>query len=138
MELISIYEGESCVSGRGPGTRENPSESLGFAHYPPKKKNRSGEVGFLFGEKLLKKARFIIGDKIELLHDRDLTYGIFKRVVDGKKGAVICKATSKSYAKIHLRGKPIFPEIRHAINLQNVKVEDEGISFAWPKIDEVQ
>ncbi len=125
---------ENNVGRGGSAGRGDVKNSLGYANYPSKEKGHASQVAFLFGENILKKARFVLGDRLELLYDSGENIGLFRRIpLSSNGGVILSKATSGGYLKVHIRGSKEYPIIRHAVNLENVTVEDEGILFAWPK-----
>ena len=111
--------------------------SLGFASYNKSKNNTRGHVTFAIGNNLLKKARFVVGDRIAILHDAEAKLGLLRRIPadEFNNGNLITKSTAKTYLQLQAQYLPCFPKpngggIR---NLDNVVVNDEGILFAWPE-----
>ena len=108
--------------------------SLGYARYKHKGGKQGDQVSFLIGHILMKKARLIIGDRMDVLYDEESKLGLLKRVTGENIGNKISKAQSKSYGKLHVAASlGPFPVVDGIVNLENVTVDDQGILFAWPE-----
>ena len=118
----------------GNSKRDNVEDSLGYARYDKDKGNPREKIIFSIGQNLMKNARFIIGDRIELLYDDEAGLGLMRRIPADKPGVTIRHASTKRYCVVRFPATSVFPIIRQITNLDNVSVDEEGILFAWPKV----
>jgi hypothetical protein len=131
--------GSVAVKGGSKG-RGDVTNSLGYAVYkvnPTKrKKNKHAQpqAVFLIGINLMKEARLILGDRMDVLYDDESKLGLLKRLPsDSVYGNKLSKAGGKSYCKLHVAGTEAFPLISHIISLENVTIAPDGLLFVWPE-----
>ena len=91
-------------------------------------------VRFTLGELLLKKARIINGDKVEVLFDPNDKTGLIRRTDKASVAwSISVRGTNKKSADVRITWFPGMPSIAAAAQCESVTVGDEGILFAFPK-----
>ena len=125
-------------SSRGVNTGRNTKSTLGFSVKGPTRTNKTKTVCFFVGIDLAKKARFIKGDRVIVLKDKDSKppMGMLKRThQDDLNGRIIgTGGDSKNILRLAMSDSiNVFPPpTKSVINLNNIVINDEGIYFDWP------
>jgi hypothetical protein len=139
-----IVGAEKRNDNRGKRSGRDVLNGLGYSKFKNKKsvlKKKCGpQVCFYIGKNLMKQARFIGGDRLDLLYDEESQRGLLKRMPsDSDFGNKISGGKQKGGGNGNCSPFQIsafygnFPDTEHVINLDNVIVNNEGILFDWPK-----
>jgi hypothetical protein len=95
------------------------------------KTGQNGEAAvFYIGSNLAKKARFILGDYLDVLKSDCGEYGLIKRTNNG--GRRLSKTTSPNAYRLAVKKTNAFP-IKNLTVLSDVSLEEDGLLFSWPK-----
>ena len=136
MGFISVneYRNRSGVtSGRG-GWNAHTGEDLVISHdlascnKPGTKKRTSLRIRVSSG--VLKQARWVIGDRIEMLFDPEAGLGLLRRVSVG--GNALCGRSKSSGATLTTSWYEGMPSVFPSAACQNVVVDEEGVLFQLP------
>lgn len=126
----SLVNGDKRVKGSSAG--RDCKNTIGYALYRSKK--GGSQVCFSIGINLMKQDRIVIGDYLDIQLDEEKKRGRFKRVPDACHGYKLSTGTSKSYGRLHAPASiGPFPQTNGVMNLKNVIVDEDGISFDWPE-----
>lgn len=113
------------VRSRRPSTQRD----LGFAVYRHGKNQIKGHI--VLGSAIMKKAKILPGDTVDVLRDKDGNLGLIRRVTGA--GLKVSNGSSKAYCTVHITNRKHLPTKPHGIRaIENVVVSDEGILFDWP------
>ena len=115
----------------GRGVRRDVKNEIAYNINVSHSKNKKQYAAvFYIGINLIKKARFIDGDRIDILKSNDGKYGLLKRVPTG--GRALSKKHAKNTGKISGIYNESLPWVNSITTLENVVIDDEGILFEWP------
>ncbi len=137
MEFKSVIP--SRKSGFGPSNNpEIIKAQLGYSINRNKKGGGRGggptlSVVFYIGNHIMKEARIIKGDFVDVHQSDCKEYGLIKRVNHPLGRKVSENAFGKSSHRFSFKRTKAFPIVSHKIVLENVVINDEGILFQWPK-----
>jgi len=126
FESIVLTTIRTVRSGSGRRTKEQ------LAYSVVKNKNAKDTAVFTIGINLAKQARFIMGDRLDILKDRTKNRGKFTRVVIGGR-KLSGHSKNSSTMKIGHVVTDDFPKVHRLTILENVVVTENGIEFDWPK-----
>ena len=97
-------------------------------------------IVFQIGVNILKKARYMIGDYVDIQQSEDGQYGLIKRVTDG--GRKISSSLSQKERKagrspstgtVSFKSVESLDHVSKQVFIENVCIKDEGILFDWPQ-----
>ena len=96
-------------------------------------REKEGKFQFILyvGINLIKKARFMDGDRVDVQISQDGKYGLIKRITTG--GRALSRKHAKNTGKIAGAYNEVLPWVDSITTLENVVVDDEGILFEWPE-----
>ena len=127
-EFKSVFKTPANCGG---GVRRDVKNEIA---YNINKASREKEGHFQFilyvGINLIKKARLIDGDRVDVQMSQDGKYGLIKRVPSG--GRALSRKHAKNTGKIAGAYNESLPWVNSIITLENVVIDDEGILFEWP------
>ncbi len=122
---------ESVLSnGRMYSGSRTKKNGMSYATYKNKNKGDYSSAVFVIGTDTLKKARIVIGDRLDILYDKESGRGLLRRVLEG--GRKVSKASSGSTAVISTKMNSNFPIVPHITEIKSVSICDDGIVFDWP------
>jgi len=131
----------SIAKENGGGSGRNSSQNLtDVVLHKSVCKTTKAQLSFVIGSELALEARFIPGDRVDILFDRINRKGLIRRVTDGgykliprsqpRKGG---KATSKTTLVTKLTQYAGMPDIDKATAMNDSHVTTEGIEFVFPE-----
>ena len=88
-------------------------------------------VRFSLSEEIIKKARFMPGDKVDVLFDKENNAGLIRRTTSG--GWTLSQTTTSPRISIKFTWCPGLPTIASTGDCTNIQVTDEGITFRFPE-----
>lgn len=129
--FVSMIGSRSKSRRGGSGRGGDISQKLAYStHVCGSNGHKTKQAVFYFGVKLMKKARLIVGDYIDILKDGEM--GLVKRT-NGEYGRKITQSSNcKTTARVSVKADG-FPLVNHIVDLDNIVINDEGILFDWPK-----
>jgi len=116
---------------RGGSSNRDVKNGLAYAINKGSGKNDLVAV-FYIGINLMKKAKFIAGDRMDIQKSADGKYGLIKRI--NKGGYALSMKHTKNTGKISTSFIDELPRVNSLTVLENVVVDDEGILFEWPTV----
>lgn len=122
----SIYE-----KGRKGGVRSGRDVLNGLG-CSVRKSKKSKRMTFYIGKNLMKRARIIIGDRLDILRDKENNLGLIKRVSQDDTRYSKLTDSGSCGSLSTTRFDKEHKETDGVISLENVAVDDEGILFEWP------
>jgi hypothetical protein len=142
VSIIAENKKTRSYPGGSSRVRQDIENSLGYSRIitlKNKGKKTPPPTSFYIGTKLTKKARFILGDKLDVLYDKESGLGLIKRMLPTQRGNTLTHSGQKKGHTCSAYGLTVgpkyfdFPYTESTINLENVTIDDEGILFSWPK-----
>lgn len=131
----SLIKGKRNLGGHRTSGRDVGNQ-LGYSRYKNKDGRNREQVAFYIGMNLMRKVRWIVGDRLDLLYDEEAGLGLLKRVPADStiRGNKISARNSKNIVAVQFCAScGPFPDSDGVLVLENVSVENEGILFSWPK-----
>lgn len=125
---------EEC--GRPASNRSRASSEISFATditrtHSGKNPDPIYSVRFSLSQEIIKKARFMPGDKVDILFDPERNAGLIKRTSSG--GWALSQTNSSPRIAIKFTWRPGLPTIANTAGCTEVQVTDEGIMFRFPE-----
>lgn len=88
-------------------------------------------VRFSLSKEVIKKARFMPGDKVDVLFDKENSAGLIRRTTSG--GWTLSQTTTSPRISIKFTWCPGLPTIASTGDCTDIQVTDEGIMFRFPE-----
>lgn len=134
--LVAEKQGNANRRGNRGG---DITKRLGYSYFSQSKTGagrKYSQVAFYIGRELMKSARFMLGDRLDILYDSDSGLGLIKRMPNNSvRGNKLSGSKSNACGTFQVSSfYGPFPETPNGvISLENVSVDNEGILFTWPK-----
>lgn len=88
-------------------------------------------VRFSLSKEVIKKARLLPGDKVDVLFDKENNAGLIRRTTSG--GWALSKTKTSPRISVKFTWCPGLPTIASAGDCTDIQVTDEGIMFRFPE-----
>jgi len=88
---------------------------------------------FYIGNDIMKKARVMIGDYVDILISDCGNHGLIKRVTDGGRKIGKNGSNKRNCGRVAIKKTDDMPLVKTNTVIDNVVINDDGILFDWPK-----
>jgi hypothetical protein len=125
----------TLITRSGQATRNRPGGGIVLATDRQNPKNPGDEVRYTLrldiSPEMASKARFIMGDRVDILIDAESRQMMLKRVHEG--GWKLAQSGKAGALKIQVRYLEGMPSVPTSANCTSVQLTDEGVVFTVPK-----